>query len=61
MENLPTLDAVLQQHLEAIEAGYLRELMTRTKGDLPEAMRISGLGRTALYKRLRNYGIARRS
>lgn len=51
----------LQQYRESVyvqaEENYLRGLLTYCKGELPEAIRISGLSQSRLYALLKNYGI----
>jgi DNA-binding NtrC family response regulator len=56
---LPRLSELLSTETAKLEKWYLAELMSRTQGDLKQALSISGLGRTALYDRLKKYGISR--
>ncbi|KIX12765.1 sigma-54-dependent transcriptional regulator [Dethiosulfatarculus sandiegensis] len=57
--HLPRLAELINSETAKLEKWYLAELMNRTQGDLKQALTISGLGRTALYDRLKKYGISR--
>jgi two-component system, NtrC family, response regulator len=55
----PTIQQVRDQSLEKIETQYLHDLMAHTKGDVKEAIRISGLSQSRLYHLMKKYRIAR--
>jgi two-component system NtrC family response regulator len=57
-KDLPSLDEVRNHGLGKIEAEYLRKLIQKADGKIPEACRISGLSRSRLYTLLRKYGIS---
>lgn len=45
--------------LDELESAAIRAAITRTDGNLSEACRMLGIGRTTLYRKLERYGIAR--
>ena len=47
----------LKELLQETERQYLKELVSFTKGELSEILRISGLSRSRLYERLKKYNI----
>ncbi|MFB3925139.1 MAG: sigma-54-dependent transcriptional regulator [Syntrophales bacterium] len=55
---LPKLKDVKKEANRRLEIQYLTELMSVTEGDIPKAIRISGLGRTRLYNLLKKHGIS---
>ena len=46
--------------LDKLEYEYLRDLMAHTKGDVNEALEISGLKRSRLYQLLKKHGLSAR-
>jgi two-component system NtrC family response regulator len=57
-ETLPGLKDYRSSALARAEKNYLKELWTQTQGNLPEALRISGLSRSRLYGLLKKHGIS---
>jgi DNA-binding NtrC family response regulator len=55
----PTIRQVRDQALLKSETQYLHDLMAHTRGDLQEAVRISGLSQSRLYHLMKKYRIAR--
>jgi two-component system NtrC family response regulator len=55
----PPIQEVRERALEETEKKYLRELLSFTKGDIPEACRISGLSRSRLYLLLKKYKLTK--
>jgi Nif-specific regulatory protein len=41
------------------ERRLIREALSRTQNNVPEAARLLGIGRATLYRKLEEYGIAR--
>jgi two-component system, NtrC family, response regulator len=56
--SLLPLKAFRETLIAKAEKEYLEELISHTKGDLREACRLSGLGRSRLYGLLNKYGIS---
>ncbi|HVN71409.1 MAG TPA: sigma-54 dependent transcriptional regulator [Desulfomonilia bacterium] len=56
-ETLASLKEVRDEALGEIEKQYLKELMSRTKGHIETACRVSGLSRSRLYALLQKYKI----
>jgi two-component system, NtrC family, response regulator len=56
-ESLPKLKDYRNAALTQMERQYLKDLLALTHGDIPEAMRISGLSRSRLYGLLKKYQI----
>ena len=54
---LLSLKDVRESGLARIETEYLRDLMDRTKGDIRQACRVSGLSRSRLYTLLKKHGV----
>jgi len=50
----------LRELLKAIEKQYLQDLISHTDGNINEICKISGLSRSRLYERLKQYNISRR-
>jgi two-component system NtrC family response regulator len=48
----------LRELLEETEKQYLVDLIAFTRGDIPEACRISGISRTRLYEKLKKFAIS---
>jgi two-component system NtrC family response regulator len=55
---LPSLKEFRTQAVAELEQKYLRDLLGRVKGDIQEAVRISGLSRSRLYGLLKKYRIS---
>jgi DNA-binding NtrC family response regulator len=55
----PPIQEVRERALEETEKKYLRELLSFTKGDIPEACQISGLSRSRLYLLLKKYQLTK--
>jgi len=47
----------MKAHIEKSKMNYLKDLMTRTKGDITEACRLSELSRAHLYQLIKKYNI----
>lgn len=47
-----------QDSLEAFRRNYIKDLMSQSKSDIREALRISGLSRSTLYEYLKKYQIS---
>jgi two-component system NtrC family response regulator len=60
-KNLPSYKAYREDTVAAAEKVYFEELLSRTEGNLKEACRLSGLGRTRLYTLLKKHGLNRKS
>jgi two-component system, NtrC family, response regulator len=58
-EGLPAFRDLRKAVLEKAEREYLQDLVALTRGNLKEAGRISGLGRTQLFMLLKKHGISR--
>ena len=59
-EDLPVVERPLNSPvplLRASEAQAIREAMARTRGNRGEAARMLGIGRTTLYRKLKEYGM----
>jgi transcriptional regulator of acetoin/glycerol metabolism len=54
---LPKIQDVRATAIADAEQKYLKELLTRTSGNIQEACRISGLSRSRLYTLLKQHGI----
>ncbi len=52
--------AFRESALESIDRDYFNHLMRKTRGNLKEACKISGLGRTRLYTLLKKYNISKK-
>jgi two-component system NtrC family response regulator len=57
----PSLKQTLAQETARVENSYLSQLMEHTGWDIKRACQIAGLGRSALYNRLKKYCIARKN
>lgn len=57
--DIPTLQAARDAAIASVEKQYLFNLMGQTRGNLKEAIRISGLSQSRLYSLLKRHGIAR--
>ena len=55
----PTYQAFRETVLAEMEKKYFQDLIKSTKGNIQEACRISGLGRSRLYVLLKKYNISR--
>ena len=55
---LVSLKDVREAGLAKVEKEYLQALVQRTRGDIPEACRISGLSRSRLYTLLKKYHVS---
>ena len=55
----PPIQEVRERALEETEKKYMRELLSFTKGNIPEACRISGLSRSRLYLLLKKYNLSK--
>jgi two-component system NtrC family response regulator len=55
----PSIQAVREKALEETEKKYLRELLSFTKGNIPEACRISGLSRSRIYLLLKKHNLSK--
>jgi two-component system NtrC family response regulator len=55
---LPPLNVVRQAAVAGAEAGYLKDLLAKTKGNIKESCRISGLSRSRLYELLKKHGVS---
>jgi two-component system NtrC family response regulator len=55
---LPPLQRIREVAVSDAERDYLRELLSLTEGDVPEACLISGLSRSRLYALLKKYGLS---
>ena len=58
-EPFPKLKALRDARIAELEHQYLKDLMRRTKGDVKEACRISGLKRARLYELMKKYNVNR--
>lgn len=58
-EPFPKLKALRDARIAELEHQYVRDLMRRTKGDIREACRISGLKRARLYELMKKYDVFR--
>jgi two-component system NtrC family response regulator len=58
-KGFPKLQEVRESAMMAAEKHYLQGLMDQTRGDLREAIRISGLSQSRLYSLLKKYQIPR--
>ena len=47
----------MKTHIEEMKRRYLKDLMTRTRGEIPAACKISGLSRAYLYQLMKKYDI----
>ena len=47
----------MKAHIEKSKMNYLKDLMTRTKGDITAACRLSELSRAHLYQLIKKYNI----
>lgn len=54
----PTLAAFRQEAIAEAEVEYLRQLISRCRGDVEKSVKISGLSRSRLYALLKNYGLS---
>ena len=52
-----SLPKTMKTHVEEAKKSYLKDLMTRTKGDITEACRLSELSRAHLYQLIKKYNI----
>jgi len=58
-ENLfPALSEYRQEAVAEAEVEYLRQLISRCRGDVEKAVRLSGLSRSRLYALLKEYGLS---
>jgi len=55
---LVSLKDIREAGLARVEKEYLQALIQRTRGDIPEACRISGLSRSRLYTLLKKYRVS---
>ncbi len=55
---IPTLDSSRAAAILNIEHSYLSSLMAHTQGDIPDAVKISGLSRARFYALLKKHSIA---
>ncbi len=55
LESLPTL----KELIEATEKEYLKNLVSKTEGNIQDICRISGISRTIVYTRLKKYNLSR--
>lgn len=58
-KSFPTLQDVRDSAMAAAEKTYLQDLMNQTRGDIKDAMRISGLSQSRLYSLLKKHRIPR--
>lgn len=58
-KSLPKLKTLRDASMAELERRYLRDLISLTRGNIPEACRISGLKRTRLYELMKTYRITR--
>lgn len=58
-DNFPTLKEYRESLLARAETRYLSDLMALTRGSIRDACRISGLGRTTLYRLMKKRGVSR--
>jgi two-component system, NtrC family, response regulator len=56
--SFPCLKDFRNQAMAGLERKYLGDLISKTRGNFREAMRISGLSRSRLYSLLKNYEIS---
>ena len=56
---LPRFKDFRTQTLDQAEREYVQSLMRQTQGNITQACRISGLGRTRLYELMKKHGISR--
>ncbi len=60
-ETLPTYKAYRENVLNGAEKVYFEHLLKQTAGNLKEACRLSGIGRTRLYTLLKKHGLSRKN
>ena len=58
-KGFPKFQAVRESAMMAAEKQYLQGLMNQARGDIREAIRISGLSQSRLYSLLKKYQIPR--
>jgi two-component system, NtrC family, response regulator len=58
-EGFSNLQSIREKALEKVEKQYMSDLMLHTKGDIPDACRISGLSQSRLYHLLKKHQIQR--
>lgn len=57
-DSMPRLADIRESAIAESEERYLKELMSRTRGDVSQACRIAGLSRSRLYALLKRYRIS---
>lgn len=55
----PTIQEMRERVIDEAEAKYLRDLISFTRGNIPEACRISGLSRSRFYLLLKKHNISK--